>query len=97
MAVTIILEVQAKKGTGNEILNLLKSVLPDTRIFSGCINVSTYQSIDNPDVIVLVENFESKEHYDKYLGWRQETGVFDSFVKDLDRPPSIRYFNLTDV
>tara|TARA_B100001996_G_C18255363_1_gene436949 strand:+ start:203 stop:496 length:294 start_codon:yes stop_codon:yes gene_type:complete len=96
MTITIILEIEAQKDTGSEILNILKEVLPDTRNYDGCIDLKTYQNQENPDVIVLVEQFESKEKYSKYLSWRQETGVFDNLVAKLAGPPSIRYFDLTD-
>ena len=97
MSVTIILEIKAKKGTSSEVLNILRSTLPDTRNYDGCIGLKTYQNQENPDIIVLVEEFENKDKYSKYLGWRQETGVFDNLVTKLEEPPSIRYFDLTDV
>jgi quinol monooxygenase YgiN len=96
MAVTIILEVQAKKGTGNDLLATMKAVLPDTRSFDGCISLNAYQNQDDGDVIVLIENFESKAHYEKYLAWREETGVLQQLGDALEGPPSIRFFDLTD-
>ena len=96
MSVTIILEIRAKKGTSSEILNILREVLPDTRSYDGCIGLKTYQNQENPDIIVLVEEFESKDKYSKYLAWREETGVFNSLVARLEEAPSIRYFDTTD-
>ncbi len=97
MSVTIILEIKAKPGTSSEIIDNLREVLPDTRRYDGCLGLKTYQNQENPDVIVLVEEFESREKYSKYLSWRQNTGVFDKLASKLQEPPSIRYFDLTDV
>ncbi|MBT6441322.1 MAG: antibiotic biosynthesis monooxygenase [Alphaproteobacteria bacterium] len=96
MAVTIILEVKAKPGTGDELQASMKTVLPDTRSYDGCISLNTYRDQDDPDVFVLVEHFESKAHYETYLAWRVETGVFAQLGESLAEPPSIRYFDLTD-
>ena len=96
MAVTIILEIQAKKGTGNDLLATMKGILPETRNYDGCIGLNVYQNQDDSDVMVLVENFESKAHYEKYLAWREETGVLQKLGAALEGPPSIRFFDLTD-
>ena len=96
MATTVILEVKAKPGTGNEVLAKFKEVLPDTRGYDGCISLDTLQNQEDPDTIMLVENWESKAHYDKYLAWRKETGAFDQLASALAGEPSIRYFDLTD-
>ncbi len=96
MAVTIFLELRAKQGTGNDLLAMMKAVLPDTRDFDGCHGLDVYQNQDEPDVLMLVEDFESKAHYEKYLGWRQETGVFEQLVQALDGEPSLRFFDQTD-
>ena len=96
MACTVILEAKAKQGTGNDLLATFKEVLPGTRSYDGCLGVDTYQSQDDSDVLIMVEKWESRAHYDKYLGWRQETGVLESLAAALESPPSIRYFDLTD-
>ncbi len=96
MAITIILEAQAKKGTGNDLLATMKAVLPDTRSYDGCIALDAYQNQDDTDLLVLVEKFESKAHYEKYLAWREETGVLQQLGAALEGPPSIRFFDLTD-
>lgn len=96
MAVTIFLEIRAKKDTGGELLALTKALLPDTRSYDGCLGIDVYRNQDDRDVIVLVENFESKAHYEKYVAWRQETGALQQLTDALEGEPSIRYFDLTD-
>ena len=72
------------------------TVLPDTRSYDGFISLNTYRDQNDPDVFVLVEEFESKAHRETYLAWRVETGVFTQLGEALAESPSIRYFDLTD-
>lgn len=96
MPVTVMLEVKAKKGTGNDLVKTFASLLPDTRAYDGCISLDFYQNQDDPDTLIAHEQWESKEHYQKYLGWREETGVLGQLLAAIDGDPSIRYFDLTD-
>ena len=96
MAITVILEAEAKPGTGNDFLETLKEVLPGTRSYDGCLELNAYQNQDNSDVMVLVGRWESKEHYEKYLGWRQERGDMELLAGAIVGEPSIRFFDLTE-
>ncbi len=96
MATTVILEAKTKSGTGNDVLAKLKELLPDTRSYDGCLSLDVYQQQDDSDTVVMVEQWESKSHYQKYLDWRMETGVFAQLVEALEGEPSIRFFDLTD-
>ena len=96
MSCTVLLELKVKPGTGDEVLATLKSILPDTRSYDGNIGVHVFRNQDDPDVLVAVEEWESKSHYEKYLAWRTETGVMDTLMELVAQPPSIRYFDPTD-
>ena len=75
MAVRVILEVKAKPGTGNELVAFFRSILPETRAYEGCTSVEALQNSDDGDHVVVVEVWESREQYEKYLAWRREGGV----------------------
>lgn len=96
MAVRVILEAQAKPGTGDEVVELLRSILVETRAYEGCTSIDTLQSSDDTDNVVLVEVWDSRKQYEKYLAWQRERGTIDRLVAALAKPPSIRYFDLTD-
>lgn len=96
MATTVILEVRAKAGTGSDVHGALKEILPDTRAYDGCHGVDVFRNDDDADVIVVVEQWESRPHYEKYLAWRMETGLLAQLAEALDGDPSIRYFSKTD-
>ncbi len=96
MSCTVLLELKVKPGTGDEVLATLKGILPDTRSYDGNIGINVIRNLDDQDVLVLVEEWESKAHYEKYLAWRTETGVMDTLMEMVAEPPSIRYFDPTD-
>ncbi len=96
MAVRVILEAQAKPGTGDEVVALFRSILVETRAYEGCKSIDTLQNSDDTDNVVLVEVWDSRKQYEKYLAWQRERGTIDRLVAALAKLPSIRYFDLTD-
>ena len=96
MAVTVILEVKAKPGTGDNLVSVFRQILPDTRSYDGFISLELIQNQDDPDVLIAYECWETREHYEKYFAWRKETGALDTLGPLLVDAPNIRYFNLTD-
>ncbi len=97
MATTVFLEAKAKPGQVDELLALLREVLPDTRRYDGCLSLVTFRNQDEPETVLLVGEWESKGHYERYLSWREETGVFGRFAAILDGDPSLRFFDRTDI
>ncbi len=93
MSATVIVEMDAKPEEINNIIGAFKEVLKDTRTYEGNQGVELFQSQDNPASMFLYETWESKEHYEKYLAWRGETGFLDTLVSMLNAPPDIRYYN----
>ena len=96
MAVKIVLELKAKPGAGDSLLETFRSILPDTRAYDGCIGVDTLRDRDDPDTLMLVETWESRAHYEKYFAWRQESGLVEQLGKVVAAPPNLRYFDHTD-
>jgi len=54
------------------------------------------QQQDNPTVMVLIESWDSREHYEKYFAWRQESGALAALGEMLAGPPNLRYFDEVD-
>ena len=53
------------------------------------------QNQDDLSNLEFIEKWDSKEHYEKYLQWRVESGVMGAFSsKYLDEEPVWRYFDL---
>ena len=72
----VIVSFPAKQGMIENLKTTLKSALPETRSFDGCISVDTYIE-ETANTVHLIEDWESLEHQAKYLDWRIETGLLE--------------------
>ncbi len=96
MAVTVLLELQLQEDKVDTLLQTMKEILPDTRGYDGCIGVEVVQNQDEPANIVLIQKWETRPHYEKYLAWRTETGVVEQLGTLVAAPPSIKFFDTQD-
>ena len=72
----VIVSFPAQEGMMNDLKEMLKNALPDTRSFDGCISVDTYIE-ESSNTVHLIEDWETLEHQADYLKWRVETGLLD--------------------
>lgn len=97
MSVNVLLELQSKPESIDELKSTFVNILPDTRRYDGCIKVQVIGNQDDPLNLILLETWESREQYEMYLGWRSKTGDLDLLGAMLSQPPSIRYFDDMDI
>lgn len=97
MSVTVTLLFPTKVEESDNFYNTLVSVLPDTRAYDGCISVTTHRDLDDASKVLLIEEWETREHQLKYLQWRAETGLLEAIGPLLAGEPVITaYSNATD-
>ena len=72
----VIVSFPAKEGMMNDLKEMLKNALPETRSFDGCISVDTYIE-ESSNTVHLIEDWETLEHQADYLKWRVETGLLN--------------------
>ena len=92
MATKVLLELQAKPGTGDELIAFLGAILPETRAYEGCTSVETLRNSDDADNVVVVEVWETRAQYEHYLAWQRERGTSNRLKAGLAEPPTIRHF-----
>ena len=97
MSVKVFLEIQSKPECIEKLKSTLVQILPDTRGYEGCIDVKVVNNQDDPLNLILIETWKSRQHYEKYLGWRVDTGAIKALGVLLSQPASIRYFNKTGI
>ncbi len=97
MTCTVLLEIQLKPDVIDTAKGAFKELLPDTRAYDGCKNIDVVENQENPGNLVLVESWESRAKYEKYLAWRVETGALEKMAAMCAGEPSIRYFDTVDV
>jgi hypothetical protein len=66
----------------------LKKHLAETAVYDGCEACHAAGSVNNLEIIIYQE-WDSVESYDKYLSWRKETGVIEEFEKNYTGSPSV--------
>jgi len=92
MSVMVLLEAPVKPEDVSNMKSYLAELFPETVGYEGCQGIDAYFNIDREGNMVLVEHWDSRDHHQKYLGWRTETGVMDKLGAMLAGPPSIRYY-----
>ena len=89
------LQLKIKKGLESEFIDELNVLLKETRSYEGCHAVYFIQNQDDPSNLEFCSKWDSKQHYEKYLQWRIESGVLEETANKLgDGEPVWRYFNL---
>ena len=92
---TIDLQVDPEKL--DEFLAMMREAAPDTRAREGCRLFDIYVDQDKPGHVVFFEIWDSKEHQQAYLAWRQETG-FNAKLAPFMQPGGggLTYFSKVD-
>ena len=101
MTCMVTFECQAKAGTGEQLLEILRKLLPNTRNKDGFIDLELVVDQDNADKIICVQHWTDRSSYEVYVSWRKENGdlkISDKILggHPLAETPIIRFFEITD-
>ena len=98
MSVLVLLEGNLKsEDEFASFAKMSRDLLPATRAYEGCEGLTSHRNEDDPLNIVLVDRWETRAHYEKYLAWRDETGVLAKFGELLSGPPNIRFYSTVGI
>jgi len=97
MTTLVLWEVNIKPEFLAEAEKTFAETLADTRAFNGCQRIESYRNQADPRQLMLVEYWDSFDHYKAYVQWRQDTGVLPNFLTLCAGPPVLRSFDLMDV
>ena len=93
MSCQVVIEFRAKEECVEKLLPWLRQILPDTRCREGCVLIAVTRNQDDPTNFIFVEQWDSRQHYERYFAWRQETGVLDQLAGMIRGPASFRFFD----
>ena len=93
MTCQVILDIRVKEKSLEDLRSWMHRTLPETRGYDGCNNLYIVQNQDDPLALAVIEQWETRQKYEKYLTWRTETGVVDELVAMLDGEPTFRFFD----
>ena len=97
MEISTNIQLIAKPGMGGELVEFLKSVLPDTRAFDGSLGYYIVSDIENSDNIEGFGRWESKEKFEAYFQYRVDTGVMAKFGEYAAADPVVRVHKVEGV
>tara|TARA_B100000953_G_scaffold135277_1_gene111914 strand:- start:453 stop:746 length:294 start_codon:yes stop_codon:yes gene_type:complete len=96
MTVSVLLEGVLKEGELDGFVDICKEAYKVTRAYDGCHGINLTLNVENKNNFVMTETWESKEHYEKYLAFRNEDGTVELIGSLCDEGPSIRIFDITE-
>ena len=96
MTVSVLLEGVLKEGELDGFVDICKEAYKVTRAYDGCRGINLTLNVENKNNYVMTETWESKEHYEKYLAFRNEDGTVELIGSLCDEGPSIRIFDITE-
>ncbi len=73
MSVAVVIDLIAKDGHLERLIEQLHKILPDTKAYAGCLflKMAVYKG---KNVVALYEEWETKEHQEAYAAWRKDNG-----------------------
>ena|ERR1039457_908865 len=93
MSVNIITQFRTKDKRSNDLISLIRRLLPESLQHDGCEEISIRQNQDQPNDIISVQRWASRRHYESYRAWRSDSGVTAQFEEMLTEPISVRFFD----
>lgn len=72
------IELVARPENTEKVGLFFKRILPDTQNYDGCEGAKISRSTMEPNKLILIEYWESSEHYLQYGEWRNKTGDFET-------------------
>ncbi len=89
--VTLLFPCQPDMGA--VLLEALAAALVETRAFDGCLSVETFVDADKPDNVLLVEEWATRGHQERYMKWRTENGMIELLQPILAGPLEVHYLD----
>lgn len=60
-------QINAPPNRRDEILKTLRSAIGPTRVLPGCVRCRLYQDVENPNLLTLIEEWESREALESHV------------------------------
>jgi len=96
MSLLVLLEIEAKDGHVEEMIDVLARSLVDTRARPGCESVTVHRDQAKPNTVLLVERWATRADDDAYRAWRAGDGAVPEMGPLVAGGRAIRYFDDVD-
>ena len=96
MAIAVTLDLRVQSGKGGELVDVLKSMLGDTRARQGAKSIELVVNQEDSDHVVIYEVWDTKADHEAYMAWRGERGDLDALGGFVASPPTVTYYDIAD-
>jgi quinol monooxygenase YgiN len=88
MAMKVVVQLHANPGEGDRLLGFVHEMMLDTVNREGALGHDVLRDLDDPDKIIVVENWRQRSDHEAYRAWRVQTqsGVAEMSAVLSDRP-----------
>lgn len=97
MSIQVILTFNLKPTEVEKVKASFRDVLPDTRAFEGCEDISVIQSRHDPNTMVILERWAIPEAYESYFKWRTDAGTISMINESCTTPLEPKYYDFVRV
>jgi quinol monooxygenase YgiN len=95
--VIVNLQLKVKPDMRGDFLDWFHALLPDTRNYDGCSELSACSLSAEPESVDVISKWESQEKYDAYLAWREEDGTLTELAQFLSQDPVFRFLTVDKI
>ena len=89
MSIRVVAKHVVKEDGKEEFVAILQELVQKTRLEKGCISYSLYESLDDPNIVTMLEEWESKEALDTHIKTEHFTRIIPQTGKFLSVPVAI--------
>lgn len=97
MSVTVFTDLVIKPEEVEWVISTLLFILPNTRKAEGCLGAELQQNQDDSNNLLIVQEFETREHYRAYMDASKSQGdpdgVMARYFASFERPAEVRYYD----
>lgn len=90
---TVVVKFFAKPGSEAELRTMIGPAIPRLADLEGCRGGSLYYDIDEPQVFVLIEHWDSVAQHKAYIDRVEADGTMARMKPLLEKPPERRYLD----
>ncbi|MBI4936352.1 MAG: antibiotic biosynthesis monooxygenase [Actinobacteria bacterium] len=86
MAIKVIVELKAKPGQRDALISLIEHIMTDGPPMPGSLGATFYKSVDDPDMLVEIADWESAEARAAVMTAAESSGAFTPMFELLAAP-----------
>jgi quinol monooxygenase YgiN len=79
-------------GRAQELIDTLTRILPETLEHGGCELIQILHDQDDPNRVLAITRWHTRDHYEHYLSWREGTGDTAMLRTMLTEPMKVAYY-----